>query len=139
MRFTEKTRQVIRERAKNRCELCGTPVGMDAQIHHRKPRGMGGTKDDASRLACNGLFVHFRCHEKIERNREIALANGWLVRQSGDSQDQPVRLHYGWVLLNADGSVDFLASALDEKYQSPQQASDDPEDSTLPSALSTSE
>ena len=139
MRFTEKTRQVIRERAKNRCELCGTPVGMDAQIHHRKPRGMGGTKDDASRLACNGLFVHFRCHEKIERNREVALANGWLVRQSGDSQDQPVRLHYGWVLLNANGSVDFLASALDEKYQSPQQASDDPEDSTVPSALSTSE
>lgn len=139
MRFTEKTRQVIRERAKNRCELCGTPVGMDAQIHHRKPRGMGGTKDDASRLACNGLFVHFRCHENIERNREVALANGWLVRQSGDSQDQSVRLHYGWVLLNADGSVDFLASALDEKYQSPQQASDDPEDSTLPSALSTSE
>jgi len=139
MRFTEKTRQVIRERAKGRCELCGTPVGMDAQIHHRKPRGMGGTKDSASRLACNGLFVHFRCHEKIERNREVALANGWLVRQSGDSQDQPVRLHYGWVLLNADGSVEFLASALDEKYQSPQQASDDPEDSTRPCALSTSE
>jgi 5-methylcytosine-specific restriction protein A len=134
MQFTAKTRQAISERAKGRCELCGTPVGMDAQIHHRKPRGMGGTKDNASRLASNGLFVHFRCHERIERNRDEALGYGWLVRQSGESAQEPVLLHYGWVLLNPDGSVDLLASLQGEKYQSPQQRSDDPEDSTHPIA-----
>jgi hypothetical protein len=139
MKFTEKTRQVIRERAANRCELCGTPVGIDAQIHHRKPRGMGGTKDPRSRSAANGLFVHFRCHERIERNREESYAFGWLVLQTQDSHETPVRLHHGWFLLNDDGSLDYLASVLDERYQLRSQPSDEPEDSTPLSVLSTSE
>src|SRR6056300_1190773 len=109
---------------------------MSGQIHHRKPRGMGGTKDPASRSAANGLLVHFRCHERIERNREESYAFGWLVLQTQDSHETPVRLHHGWFLLNDDGSVDYLASALDEKYQLHSQPSGGQEDSTLPSVLS---
>jgi 5-methylcytosine-specific restriction enzyme A len=125
VQFTEKGRQIIRERAKDKCELCGTPAAETAQIHHRKPSGMGGTKNPTSRLVNNGLFVHFRCHQRIELNRAEALKNGWLVLQSGDLS-QPVLLHYGWVVLHEDGSVYELG----DLYQLPQQPSVDPEDST---------
>lgn len=130
MQFTEKTRRLIRERAKDRCELCGTPAYETAQIHHRKPRGMGGTKNPESRSPANGLLVHFRCHHRIEMNRADALTNGWLVRQSDDSTAVPVRLHYGMVLLKDDGSFDVL----DEKYQSRSLGEDDLKDSTYQSA-----
>lgn len=125
VQFTEKARKVIKERANGRCELCGVRAEETAQIHHRKPRGMGGTKNPASRSVANGLFVHFRCHQRIELNRAEAIKNGWLVLQSGDLS-QPVLLHYGWVVLHEDGSVYELG----DLYQLPQQPSVDPEDST---------
>lgn len=133
MQFTEKTRRLIRERAQDRCELCGTPV-QDAQIHHRRPRGMGGTKNPESRSAANGMYVHLRCHQRIELNRADALRKGWLILQSGDLS-QPIRLHHGWAVLHEDGSYD----ALGEKYQSPHQGSDGQEDSIPPFVPSTSE
>ena len=133
MEFTEKARKVIRTRAQDKCELCGTRC-TDGQIHHRKPRGMGGTKNQASRSISNGLYVHFRCHHMIEMNRAKALENGWLIRQSGDPELEPVRLHSGWVVLNPDGSV-----SPSQKYQSLPQAEGETEDSTLPSSPNTSE
>lgn len=139
VQFTEKTKELIRDRSKGQCELCGAPAVWPMQIHHRKPRGMGGTKNPASRSPANGLYLHFRCHERIERNREEGLGYGWLVRQSGESEQEPVLLHYGWVLLNSDGTVQVVASLRGEKYQSLQQHEDESEDSTLPSSLSTSE
>lgn len=129
MEFTEKTRRLIRERAKDRCELCGVSAQQGSQIHHRRPRGMGGTKNPESRSAANGLLVHFRCHQRIELNRADAIKNGWLVLQSGDLT-QPVRLHHGWVVLLPDGTY----GALDEKCQSPQRDEESQEDSTRQSA-----
>ena len=133
MEFTEKTRKVIRTRAQDRCELCGTRC-TDGQIHHRRPRGMGGTKNLLSRSVSNGLYVHFRCHHMIEMNRAKALENGWLIRQSDDPESEPVRLHSGWVVLNPDGSV-----SPSQKYQSPPQGEGESGDSIPPSSLSTSE
>lgn len=134
VQFTEKGRRLIVERAKGRCELCGAHAQETAQIHHRRPRGMGGTKNPESRSVANGLYVHFRCHQRIELNRADALKNGWLVLQSGDLS-QPVLLHYGWVVLHEDGSVYELGHL----YQLPQQPSVEPEDSTPPFVPSTSE
>lgn len=104
MRFTESTRQQVEERAKGLCEVCGSPVEVP-QIHHRKPRGMGGTKNPASRSAANALYVHFRCHEWIERNRSEAYGMGYLVHQTEQSSDKPVLLPTGWFLLQDDGSL----------------------------------
>ena len=114
--------------------MCGTPAQETAQIHHRKPRGMGGTKNPESRSVANGLYVHFHCHSRIESNRSESLENGWLIPQSGECS-QPIRLHYGWVVLNPDGSV----SELDQRCQSPQRASGEPEDSIPLSDPNTSE
>ena len=103
-KFTEKTRDLIKQRAKGRCELCGTPLPTAAQIHHRRPRGMGGTTTEESRSPANGLWLHFRCHERVERNREHAVEMGWLVPQAHDPAEVPVFLAVGWVLLSPEGT-----------------------------------
>lgn len=81
------------------------------QIHHRKPRGMGGTKNPESRSASNGLYVHFKCHEKIERNRADAYETGFLVHQYEDPKEVPVRRIDDWVLLDDDGGYRVLTRA----------------------------
>ncbi len=107
MKFTETTRQKVIERSNGRCEVCGAPVETP-QLHHRKPRGMGGTKDPASRSTANALAVHYACHEWIERNRTEATILGYLVPQHEKSTDTPVLTADGWALFHDDGSVSRL-------------------------------
>lgn len=112
MKFSQKTRDIIHRRAKGRCELCGLPV-IDPQIHHRRPRGMGGTKRQESGSPSNGLLVHLKCHALMESQRHEALMNGWLVRQDQDPREVPVRRWDSLVLLGDDGSVTPLDQVTD--------------------------
>lgn len=76
------------------------------QIHHRRPRGMGGSSDDACGTAANGIWVHPNCHGKIESNREQAYMKGWLVRQGHDPAAVPFKRYDKWVLLLPDGTME---------------------------------
>lgn len=96
--FTERTRETIRARAKGRCEKCGLPLAA-AQIHHRQPRGMGGSSEAVTSDPSNGLIVHPACHAKIESHRETAYENGWLVSKALDPATVPVKTWMGWRLL----------------------------------------
>lgn len=102
--FTEKTRDLIRQRADNRCEVCGTRMLTYGQIHHRRPRGMGGTRRKDASSPSNGLYVHPDCHARIESNRKRAAYLGWLVGWGRDVESAEVRLWDGWFLLLPDGS-----------------------------------
>lgn len=104
MQFKPEVREIIRKRAKDRCEMCGAITAYH-QIHHRRPRGMGGSKDPASGSPANGLWVHPGCHVKIESNREQAYEKGYLVRQGHDPSQIPVKIGYLWYLLNNDGTM----------------------------------
>ncbi len=104
VKFTPQVQEQIRARANGRCEMCGA-IAMYHQIHHRRPRGMGGSKDPACGTAANGLFVHPGCHAKIESNREQAYQKGYLVRQGQDPAAIPVRRGRLWYLLGEDGSL----------------------------------
>lgn len=92
-----RTVEALFDRSGGNCERCG---GFGEQIHHRRPRGMGGTR----REDANGLpaLVHLcrLCHEFIESNREWAHENGWLVRQWADPAYQPVKIQGSWVQLS---------------------------------------
>ena len=84
-------------RSEGCCERCG---GQGEQIHHRRPRGMGGTRrEDTNGLAA---IVHLcaNCHAYIESNREWAYGHGWLVRQWADPAYQPVRMQGSWIRLS---------------------------------------
>ena len=112
MKFTEKTRNTIKERAGNRCEMCGIRCD-NGQIHHRQPRGMGGSRESESRAAANGLYLHERCHFNIERNRSDAYGNGWLVHKWEVSEEKPVLMWDGWKVLAADGTLTTVVSPTD--------------------------
>lgn len=102
--FDKQTREIVFLRAKMRCEMCGSQCRV-AHFHHRRPRGMGGTRRIESSRASNCLFVHPRCHAEIESSRERALVNGWLVRQVDSPLLVPVKLWSGLWFLDDDGGM----------------------------------
>jgi len=104
MKFSPAVQEIIRKRAKDRCEVC-TALAMYHQIHHRRPRGMGGSKDPMTGSAANALWVHPHCHARIESNREEAYERGWLVRQGMDPSTIPVKMGMLWYLLSEDGTT----------------------------------
>lgn len=76
------------------------------QIHHRKPRGMGGTRVNDSGCASNLIWLCRECHEWIESHRTEALDNGWLIVR-GVERPQTIPLLYlgHWMYLTDDGQV----------------------------------
>jgi len=102
--FPKKVRAIIEARAKGICERCQfTNVGL--QIHHRRPRGMGGSKDPETNRASNGVLLCPRCHEMIERFRREFLYSGWLVLQGKHPAETPIWRNKQWVRLDDDGGI----------------------------------
>jgi len=110
--FSNEVRQLIRDRAEGVCEIQAVCQGRAAstwQIHHRRPRGMGGSKRPETNMAACGLGVCGDCHRLAESQREISYANGWLVKQQHNPADIAVLYRHRWVLLDNDGNVvDFV-------------------------------
>lgn len=102
MKFTDDVRKQIKERSKERCEVCGA-LALHPQIHHRRPRGMGGSKDPVTGSAANGIWIHATCHSKIESQRSWAFDHGYLVRQSEDPRYIPIKIAGAWYLLDDQG------------------------------------
>ena len=107
--FSPRVRAIISDRADRYCERCGGDIG--TQIHHRRPRGRGGTKRPETNQASNGLLLCARCHSKIESHRTEAYEYGWLVRQHEEPRDIPV-LYRGTLVL-----LDDLGNVLDVNHQ----------------------
>jgi len=101
-RFTEVTRAAIIERADRRCEIDGIRL-TNGQIHHRQPRGMGGSRLLQISSAANGLLLHPGCHAKVESDRTRSYMMGWLVRRGIQPHSREVKLWDGWFILTADG------------------------------------
>jgi 5-methylcytosine-specific restriction protein A len=102
MKFSQKTKEQVGIRSRGYCEYCGMKVSF-AQYHHRRPRGMGGSKDPLTGSAANCLLLHPNCHATIESLREVAFQNGWLVHSWEDPRDVPVRIGNVMVRLGVDG------------------------------------
>lgn len=108
--FTAQTRVVILSRDQC-CVACGS--SWELTIQHRRARGMGGSKDPATRSPANGLALcgsgTTGCHGWTEANPAQATFLGWRVNQWGNPTLVPVWRHssdYGphWALLADDGS-----------------------------------
>ena len=109
MKFTNNVKKAVLERSKGRCEICGI-VCLSGQYHHRRPRGMGGSKRAETGGAANAVLLHPWCHERVERNRQDASERGWLVPQSLDPREIPFKRHDGWFLLGDDGTLTAVSS-----------------------------
>lgn len=112
------TRLVVIGRAGGRCERCGKVVHTNGRfvgeysIHHRKPRGMGGTKDPAANspsnlvLLCGSATTPEGCHTAVEKFRQAALNTGWIVTRTADPARVPLKYSSGrWYLLGDDGTL----------------------------------
>lgn len=95
------------------CEICGGGIigerGVHWSVHHRVPRGMGGTRaarvnQPQSLMVVDGSATT-GCHGRIESDRAEALASGWLVSRYADPANVAVLIDRGsrWVYLTASG------------------------------------
>lgn len=94
MNISEETRATVLRRDGYRCLRCFESVMFTTgSIHHRKPRGMGGSRDprinDLRNLVTLCGSGTTGCHGHIEANRAEAYADGWLLR-SLDDLDTPM-------------------------------------------------
>ena len=102
MKFPNNIKELVAERAGWSCEVCGKPV-TSPQIHHRRPRGMGGTRRKDSASPANALFLDMECHTWIESNRYTSLTQGFLISQSAVPSGEKFRHHEGWKYLTDAG------------------------------------
>jgi 5-methylcytosine-specific restriction endonuclease McrA len=97
---------MVLRRADGMCERCGR--GGPEQIHHRKPRGAGGTSDPHINSPSNLLALCSECHREVERNRTVAYEQGWLVHRKANPALTPVWLAFrGFSLLTSDGQIEI--------------------------------
>lgn len=111
--FSPQVRALIAERSSGLCEIRWCCDGDRAtQIHHRRPRGMGGSRRESTNLASNGLHACTECHAFAESHRALALECGWLVPQSEECPETvPVLVNRRRSLLEDDGTVVWIPEA----------------------------
>lgn len=116
--FTPTVRAIILDRDNGSCVRCGLQClwwngirwvqTAEYSIQHRRPRGMGGSKDLATNRPTNGVVLcgsaTTGCHHHVESNRAEAYDDGFLVHQGIDPEAIPVRHHQlGLVYLTNEG------------------------------------
>lgn len=115
--FTHKTAVLIYDRDRGCCFRCGAVCapwrrGQDWSIHHRRPRGSGGSSLEWVSRAANGVLLcgtgTTGCHGWAESNRTVARELGYLVPLNGTltSSDVPIMRRDGtWWRLSDDGTM----------------------------------
>lgn len=104
--FSDVVRARVMARSGGFCEARISGCWDEAsQLHHRRARGMGGSKDPRTGGAANAAAVCLPCHDHLERHRTEARGLGWLVRQGADPAQVPVYRYRQWVLLDDQGGV----------------------------------
>lgn len=100
--ITDAVRQVVKTRAGCRCERCNRDLaGGGGEVHHRRPRGMGGSRRQDTNQSGNLVLLCSGCHREAESKRAAARRAGWLVASRGNPMATPVLLFDGrWVLLH---------------------------------------
>lgn len=102
---------LVWERDGGSCARCGTGLsfaqrGVAWSVHHRRPRGMGGTKQAWVNQPANLVTLcgsgTTGCHGWIESNRADARLLGWLIPLNGVQTAEQIGVTY-W-----DGTLRYL-------------------------------
>jgi hypothetical protein len=113
--FSTQDEEKIVARDQGKCVRCGRHVahlqrGWAWSIHHRRPRGSGGTSLAWVDQAANGIILcgsgTTGCHGWVEKNRRAAIDAGYLISALGLSVAEDIPLHpelLGFVYLTNDG------------------------------------
>lgn len=109
MGFSQRVVDQIDGRSMGWCEVCGEHRVQEH--HHRRPRGMGGSRRDDTNRASNGLGLCSGCHRLVESYRNVAKILGWLVAQGAEPTQRPVIYRGQRALLDDDGGIEYLEVA----------------------------
>lgn len=101
--FSSAVNETVDGRSLGVCELCGREHAQER--HHRRPRGMGGTRRSDSATAAAQLHLCRNCHRLVELNRTVAEVMGWLVPQNGSPEVHSVVYRGERVFLTDGGAV----------------------------------
>ena len=104
--FSDVVRARVMARCGGFCEIRAVGCWDEAsQIHHRRPRGMGGSRSPVTGSASNAAACCVPCHAWVESHRELAMDRGWIVRQGAVPAEVPVYRYRRWVLLDDEGGL----------------------------------
>jgi hypothetical protein len=98
----------VKARAGGRCECCGiNAISGASAYHHRRGKGMGGSRDTSTHTVANVVLVCGRdnksgCHGDVHQHPFEARENGWTVRQGADPARIPILLHDGRTVFLGD-------------------------------------
>jgi 5-methylcytosine-specific restriction protein A len=83
-------------------------------VHHRRPRGMGGTSDDHISYGMANLVSLCRtCHDWVHANPWPSYTLGWLVKTGEDPDDVPIYTDADVIIkLLPDGTTKMQACGL---------------------------
>ena len=114
--FSARTRTLVMERAGGRCEARVEGVvckGVSQELHHRRTRANGGTRDPEAAQPSNALAVCSHCHYRIGGGSHDVRRWGYYVIQSHRPVAAPVFIGDRWCLLLDDGGKTPLIPSLD--------------------------
>lgn len=97
------TASVVAMRSGGYCEYLGCDQ-RGQQFHHRKPRGMGGSRNPSIHSPSNILHLCSAHHEWVESHRRVARDLGLLVTAAQDPERVFVELAAGRVRLTPGGT-----------------------------------
>lgn len=109
LKVTEETRFVVLSRAYYRCERClGDFQLTGVSVHHRRPRMMGGSKNNNLHQPANLIALcgsgTTGCHGWVESNRQQAREEGFLIMKVESAEEIPFKDNLGkWWLIDNQG------------------------------------
>lgn len=110
MSTISEARRVVWQRCGGRCEITGVDLDYETfDLHHRRPKGMGGTsradRDAVECLLALHPTIHNGAPHSVHQNPTWSRPLGYLVSKHVDYPGQvPVQLlERYWVLLGGDG------------------------------------
>lgn len=108
--ITARTRETVLERDQHSCVSCGINISAAAigySVHHRIPRGMGGTRNPEVNMPANLLVLcgsgTTGCHGWVESHRVLAREWGYLVHRHQAPEHVAVMTPTGWVMFDHQG------------------------------------
>lgn len=93
LKVSDETRFTVLGRNGYKCEKCGDDFLWGVSVHHRRPRMMGGSKNELLHLPANLIALcgsgTTGCHGWVESNRDKARELGYLIMKVESAEDIP--------------------------------------------------
>lgn len=109
LRVDDETRFTVLARANYKCERCYRDfLGYPVSVHHRRPRMMGGSKDEMLHKSANLIVLcgsgTSGCHGWVESNRAKARELGFLIQKIESATEIPFQdVSQVWWQIDNDG------------------------------------